>query len=249
MDNLQSEMYTEFDKDPTAITAFIRWLAETYHLPQPLHVLDIGCGPGRMLAEYHKLGWRITGMEPDPDFHQSASETISEIPDSRLYKGGFGDIDFENEMHLITAINNPFSYLLDVPSRLDALARVYKALTPGGVFFLEVTNFLYKLQHFEPVTVQNKEIDGETVLHVMENHFDVENARWVLRDQYVVEGKPEVIVKEHEQAVTALPELLYFFEQQGFTSIQTYNSYTARQSEPITGKTILISAQKPTNDG
>jgi SAM-dependent methyltransferase len=198
-----------------------------------------------MLAEYHQLGWRVSGMEPDPDFFQSAFALISEIPDSAIYRGGFEDMNFDNEVDLITAINNPFSYLLDVAARLDALERIYRALKPGGVFFLELTNFLYKLQHFEPIKIQSKAMNGETVLHIMENHVDLHHARWLMRDQYIIEGKGDIVVKQHEQAVMTLPELLYFLEQQGFTSICTYSGYQARTSGPVVGKTILISAQKP----
>jgi SAM-dependent methyltransferase len=245
MVNLQSDMYTEFDKDPQPITAFVAWLADTYHLPQQIDVLDMGCGPGRMLAEYHRLGWHVTGMEPDADFYQSARSHIAHIPGAKVYKGGFLEMNFEDNFHLITAVNNPFSYLLDVTDRLAALDNIYRALKPGGVLFLELTNFLYKLQHFEPVTIQHKDVDGESVLHIMENHIDFDRARWLIRDQYQVEGQSEVLEKQHEQAVITPPELLYFLEDRGFVDIRTYNSYCACLSTPVNGKTILVSARKP----
>jgi SAM-dependent methyltransferase len=245
MNNLQAALYTEFDKDPTPITAFIFWLAESYHLPSKLHVLDIGCGPGRMLTEYNRFGWRIVGMEPDRDFYQCAVKHTRNLDNVRVLPAGFTDMCFEATFDLITAINNPFSYLLDVPARIDALERVYKALKPGGVFFLELTNFLYKLQHFEPVTVQQKDVNGEKVVHLMENQVDFHEARWRLRDQYILENNPDVIEKQHEQAVITLPELLYFLEQQGFVNIRTYASYRSRIAEAVTGDKILLAAQKP----
>lgn len=110
------------------------------------------------------------------------------------------------------------------------------SLKSGGVFFLELTNFLYKLQHFEPVTVQHKEVDGESVLRITENHVDFDRARWLIRDQYQVEGQPKVLEKQHEQAVITPPELLYFLEERGFVDIRTYNSYCARLSTPVNGK-------------
>ncbi len=243
--NLQSDLYTEFDKDPTPITAFVAWLADTYRLPRSLHVLDMGCGPGRMLAEYHKLGWHTVGMEPDSDFYQSARDQIKELSEVQVYRGGFSDITFENAFDLITAVNNPFSYLLDIPARLDAIERVQKALKPGGVFFLELTNFLYRLQHFQRLTVQKKEVDGERVIHLMENEIDFHDARWVLRDQYILEGSVDIVEKQHQQAVLTVPELTYFLEQQGFSGIQTYASYKSRIAETVTGEKILLAAQKP----
>src|SRR5436853_176614 len=111
MNNLQSDLYTEFDKDPTPITAFVSWLAESYQLPKHIRVLDIGCGPGRMLTEYNRFGWEIIGMEPDSDFYQSACEQVKNLAKVRVIPGGFTELCFENEFDLITAINNPFSYL------------------------------------------------------------------------------------------------------------------------------------------
>lgn len=242
---MQSVLYTAFDKDSAPVAGFVQWLADTHGLPQDLKVLDIGCGPGRMLSEYDRFGWRVTGMEPDPDFYQEALENIADIPGGRLYQGGFCELDFVSQFDLITAVNNPFSYLPDIPARANALERVYNALKPGGVFFMEITNFLYKLQHFEPSTVQNKDVNGETVVHVMENYVDLHEAKWVLFDQYILKESGDIIIKQHEQAVVLLPELLYLLQNQGFTSICTYNSYAARSCEPVTGKTILVSAQRP----
>lgn len=245
MENLQSKMYATFDVDPAPISRFVGWMADSYQLPWRLKVLDIGCGPGRMLREYSHLGWRVTGMEPDSDFFLNAVDAMMDVPEVGVLKGGFCQIDFHNEIDLITAINNPFSYLLDIPSRVEALQRVYRALTPGGVVFLELTNFLHRLQHYEPVTVQDKKVDGDTITHVIENYVDVHHARWLLRDLYMVKGKSDVVVKYHEQAVITLPELTYLLEQQGFTCIRTYSGYETLSPGPVVGKNILISAQKP----
>jgi SAM-dependent methyltransferase len=45
-----AELYIASDSDPAHIVEFLRALAAAYELPQPLHVLDAGCGPGRLLA-------------------------------------------------------------------------------------------------------------------------------------------------------------------------------------------------------
>jgi hypothetical protein len=70
-------------------------------------------------------------------------------------------------------------------------------------------------------------------------------ARWLLRDQYILEGGQDVVEKQHEQAMITLPELLYFFQQQGFANIRTYSSYRSRIAEAATGEKILLAAQKP----
>jgi hypothetical protein len=83
----------------------------------------------------------------------------------------------------------------------------------------------------------------------MENQIDFHAARWLLRDQYILEGSQHIIEKQHKQAVITLPELSYFLEQQGFTDMRTYASYCSRIAETATaGEKILLAAQKPVND-
>lgn len=243
--NLQSELYQEFDSEPSPVVDFMRWLVCEYDLPQPLDVLDIGCGPGRMLVEYARLGWRVTGTEPDADFYQAASETSADYPTIKVKRGGFENLNTVDAYDLITAVNDPLAYLLEVHERVDALARMYRALRPGGVMFLEVKNFLFKLLYHEPLSEEITELGDQKVAHIMQHEIDFHDARWIHRDEYIVEDEQQVISKTHELAIISPPELLYFIEQQGFVDVQTFNSYHARQSERFNSRLMLIAARKP----
>lgn len=243
--NLHSHFYTQFDQDPTPIVDFMKWVAESYRLPKKTRVLDIGCGPGRMLTEYHGLGWKVSALEPDADFHAAATQLTAADSGIRVEHGGFLELDAVNQYDLITAINDPFSYLLAVDDRVEALGRMYRALRPGGVMFLELTNFLYKLWEYEDYTSEESIVDGKRVVHNMHHEVDFFHGRWVHHDEYIIEGQPNPILKTHTLAIFPLPELLYFLDQHGFTDIRTFSSYEARQSEKPNGKTILITARKP----
>jgi SAM-dependent methyltransferase len=242
--NLQSKLYTEFDDDHATIISFIQWLTDIYELPTSPRVLDIGCGPGKMLPEYDRLGWHVTGMEPDPDFFRAASEVATSCENVNIVRGGFLELDAENEYDLILAIDDPFAYLLEIHQRVDALFRICRALRPGGVLFLELKNFLYKLRHYEPYTEETSDVNGKSVVHLMQHEIDFHNARWIHRDEYIVEGESKIVAKEHCLAIISPPELMYFIEQQGFSNIQTFNSYEARESEPLNGRLMMISARK-----
>jgi SAM-dependent methyltransferase len=41
----------------------VRWIAGA--LPGPGVVLDVGCGPGHLLAEFQRQGWQCVGTEID----------------------------------------------------------------------------------------------------------------------------------------------------------------------------------------
>lgn len=242
---LQSILYSAFDTTPAPITEFLQWLALTYTLPSHLSVLDIGCGTGKMLKELAKLKWQVTGMEPDADFYQRAQEISLTHPNMCVIQGGFNDLNLTNAFDLITAINDPFHYLLDIEQRNDAIRRMYEALRPGGVVFLEMTNFLYKLRYYEAAYEETAVVNGRLVTHLMQNEINYHDALWIHRDEYIVEGYPTIITKTHSLAIILPPEILHLLSKNGFQRVQTYNSYDARAEEILSGKFMLISAQKP----
>ncbi|MBC7871679.1 MAG: hypothetical protein H7Y09_12625, partial [Chitinophagaceae bacterium] len=158
---------------------------------------------------------------------------------------GFLEIEAQDCYDLITVINDPISYLLDIRQRIDALRRMYEALRPGGIVFLEIKNFLFKLRHYEEFTEDILEVDKKKVAHLMQHEIDFHHGYWIHRDEYLIEGTSQMVSKTHTVAIIPLMELMYFMEEQGFKNIQTYNDYDARESQTLTGRLMLISAQKP----
>lgn len=250
MKNLQSKLYAEFDDDPAPIVDFMKWLRAAYEITDPPHILDIGCGPGRLLDEYAQLGWCVTGLEPDADFVEEAKKVAQKFENVTVRQGGFTDIEEKDTYNMIAAVNDPFMYLLEVEERVDALRRMYEALRPGGVMFLEMRNFLWKLWDYKDKVEETSVVDGKTVQHIMIHKLDFHNAIWIHEDEYVINGKIQgesEVSKTHKVAMITPPELFYFIQQVGFENLRTYNSYQARADEPLNSSAMLISAQKPQN--
>lgn len=250
MKNLQSKLYTEFDDDPAPIVDFMNWLRASYSLAASLHILDIGSGPGRLLDEYARLGWRVTGLEPDADFVVEAKKVARKFENVMVRQGGFADIDEVETYDIIAAVNDPFIYLLEVEERVDALQRMYKALRPGGVMFLEMRNFLWKLWDYKDKVEETSVVDGKVVQHIMNHKLDFHNAVWILEDEYMIDGKIQgesEVRKIHKVAMITPPELFYFVRHMGFENVRTYNSFQARADELLNSSAMLVSAQKPLN--
>jgi SAM-dependent methyltransferase len=89
----KSTLYDAFStQSPAVPLAFVAWLAKSRALPADLHVLDVGCGTGRMLRPYAAQGWRVTGMEPDPDYRARAAAEAEGLPSVEVIAGGWHDI-------------------------------------------------------------------------------------------------------------------------------------------------------------
>lgn len=247
MINLQTLVYNAFDADPAPIVDFLRWTAAEFHLPADLHVLDVGCGPGRLLGEFAKLGWQVTGLELDPDFYAQAKERAADLPGVSVRQGGFGDIGETATYQLIAAVNSPFAYLLTHADQVDALARCHRALRPGGVLFLDLPNLLWFLKHERAPIVRYAEADGYAIRFVERHDYDLHDARFIQTNEYKItpdQGEPLVIENRHIHRITPAPDLLRLLREAGFEQIHTYTRYEARAEERLTERTMLVCAQK-----
>lgn len=93
-------------------------------------LLDVGCAVGFFLDEAHRLGWRISGVEPSPwAAAEARRRTGAEIHDSlraaRETAGGRHDaVTF-------------FQALEHLPHPAEALVHAHACLRPGGLVIIE----------------------------------------------------------------------------------------------------------------
>lgn len=246
--NLSSQLYSAFSPKPEAVVSFLHWLTQSYHLGKNLRVLDVGCGPGKMLPKYAELGWQVLGLEVEPDFYTQAVQTAKTVEGSEIQQGGFNDIKQRAAFDLITAVNGPFAYLLEREEQVDALERVYRALKPGGLFFLDIPNLLWFLKN-DPEPPQDKKlVAGRRVKHRAHYKYNVHKATFTQLNEYIIEepnGHENTIRKIDQHTIITYPELVYLLEGCGFTKLRSYNSYKSRRAAPLRGKRIMVAAQKP----
>lgn len=98
--------------------------------PAPLRILDLGCGPGRDLVTFSRLGHHPTGLDGTARFCQMARQA-SGCP---VYHQDFLHLTLpEAEFHGIFA--NASLFHVPAAALPDVLAALYASLRPGGVLF------------------------------------------------------------------------------------------------------------------
>jgi SAM-dependent methyltransferase len=229
------------------IADFLAWLVRHRRLGSRIRVLDVGCGPGRMFAEFRKLQWSVCAVEPNPDFHEAATEAALNVGYETPRRVGFAEIDADSDFDLVTAINDSFSHLLSGEERAHGLQRAFRALRPGGALFVEVPNFLWILKNYRSPDELRSFVPGGEVVLKREHEIDFHVATFTTIDdcRLVRDGTEQRVQMRHVYAMTSLPELDYQLRLAGFTDLETYGSYSARSPEPIHGDRILISAVRP----
>jgi SAM-dependent methyltransferase len=93
----------------------------------PARVLEVGCGRGALAAELSRLGWQVTGVEPDEEAAALAAKRGVEViplPLAEVAATGFDVVLFTRSLHHLPDLD---ATLADAAGRLRA----------GGVVVLE----------------------------------------------------------------------------------------------------------------
>lgn len=244
----QARLYALYETDPTPVVDFLRWLTAAYGSTGALDVLDVGCGPGRLLGPMSALGWRVVGLEPDPEYTAAAREKAEGLPGARIRTGGFEEIEEEGAFDLIAAVNGPYSYLLTADARRDAVERCARALRPGGVLFLHFSNFWWILRHYREPPEQTLTVDGIVVTRTAEHEIDYDAGHFTHVDTFRwtnAAGEERRLTKTHAMSMVAPPETKRLLRAAGLEDIRTFNDYADREPALLTGKSVLVAAQRP----
>lgn len=100
--------------------------------PEGGRLLDVGCGNGEFLLRMRNCGWRVSGLDFDPNAVEACRRSGIDAHLGTLEDAGFepGSFDAVTMAHVIEHVHDP-------PALLRACCRVLK---PGGKLYVETPN-------------------------------------------------------------------------------------------------------------
>lgn len=97
-------------------------------------VLDVGCGSGTFLVQMKALGWRVQGIDPDPEAVASASQAGLDVT-----QGTLDDIDLGEHEGTFDAVT--LSHVIEhLHDPVETLRQVKLLLRPGGLIWIATPN-------------------------------------------------------------------------------------------------------------
>lgn len=114
------------------IARSVEWLCTL--LPAGCRLLDLGCGPGLYTAPLAARGYEVEGMDISS---RSLDYARAHDSKSRYIQGNYLALDASQAYDAITLIYCDYA-ALTAPERKALLARIHRALVPGGQFILDV---------------------------------------------------------------------------------------------------------------
>lgn len=135
--SLLAEVYDAImeDVDYEDWVAFILRLAGEAGWLGKGRLLDLGCGTGNSSAPFVRRGFSVTGLDASEEMLRVAR---AKLPQARFVHGEFTDFALKGRFGLAVSVFDALNNLLTPADFLRACERVYRHLTPGGVFIFDV---------------------------------------------------------------------------------------------------------------
>lgn len=102
-------------------------------VPQPGHILDVGCATGGFLQAMQQRGWQVQGIEPVPHAAAYARQQLGPV----VQTGFLEDAAYADQQFDVVTLWDVLEHVADPLATLQEVARILK---PGGLLAFSVPN-------------------------------------------------------------------------------------------------------------
>lgn len=219
-------LYHHRDRDDAEKQA--RLIINTLQISQDAAILDLACGEGRYTALFKELGYHITGLDLSEILIQRGKEKYPnldlKVGDMRSIRGTFD---------LILSLFTSYGYFEADEENEKVLVSVYKALNPGGVFWLDFLNAQHVQNQLTPQSIS--QLTPE--IQVLENR-KIENGR-IVKDICFKNDGMEKCYQESVRLFTR-QQLEDMFHCIGFDVGNIFGDYQGQPWTTESPRTIIV---------
>ena len=200
------------------------------------HLLELGCGTGRLVMPLARMGFDVTGVDRSGPMLARALqkvESLSAEEASRiaLIQGDMRHVRFSEQFALIFIALNTFVHLLTRWDQQQTLSTVAHHLSPEGQLIIDLGNPVLLPVLEEPLTLQRRWEDGnngETTVRSASTQFDFTSQLEEMVLMYdVVDAQGHLTHSVHPFTLRHIyrHEMELLFSQAGLRTDACYGSY------------------------
>ncbi len=219
--NALAESYDRLtsDVDYAAIVDFYRQILDKEQL-QPRTAVDLACGTGSVALILAQQGMRVVGVDMSEEMLCVASQKAQSTRNPLFICQKLQELFLPKGVDLAVCALDGLDYITNPADCRRAIARVYKALNPGGCFIFDV-NTPEKLRAMDGQVFLDEDDD---VYCVWRGEFDDEtNICTYWMDLFQRQGNVwHRSYEEHREYAYSAEELVGYLKEAGFTGIEVF---------------------------
>ena len=129
----------------------VGFLVDSFGLTPGRRVLDVGCGPGRHALALARRGIEVVGIDLSPDFIDLATGwAAAETLPARFHVADVRSLAYDGEFDAVVCLCQGGFGLLGGDDDAAIVARLARALRPGGRLALTAFSSYFVVAHLEP---------------------------------------------------------------------------------------------------
>lgn len=188
---------------------------------KPRTAVDLACGTGSVAVLLAQMGMEVTGVDLSEDMLTQAMDKVWDMDNRpQFICQNLAELHLYRGVDLAVCALDSLDYITNPDDCKAAIARVYKALNPGGIFIFDV-NTPEKLQAMDGQVFLDED---EDVFCVWRGEFDEEtNICTYGMDLFQRQGSAWVrSQEEHQEYAYSQSQLTDYLKTAGFTHIEVY---------------------------
>lgn len=208
------------DVDYAGVVDFYQQILEKEDC-HPATAVDLACGTGSVTLLLAKMGLQVTGVDLSEDMLTVACQKAQEQGMAPIFVcQALQELRLARGVDLAVCALDSLDYILDPEDCKTAIARVFRALNPGGIFIFDV-NTPEKLRAMDGQVFLDEDDD---VYCVWRGEFDeATNICSYGMDLFQREGERwQRSYEEHREYAYSVEQLTAYLKAAGFTRIRVY---------------------------
>jgi SAM-dependent methyltransferase len=235
--NVYGHMFTEERAEKES--AFV---ASALELKPGASVLDLCCGQGRHSVQLAKRGFKVTGLDLNPEYLELASKAAkSGKVTIETVAADMREIPFENKFDAIVNMYSSFGYLESEAEDLKVLESAAKALKAGGRLLLDMLNREWAIDNY----IQNDWHTGaDGTLYVERRDLDLATSRMHVHFIVVEQNGSRRASIGHMIRLYTLTEITRLLERVGMCVSAVFGGFDSEEYRIGTRRMIIVARKE-----